>query len=95
MRSVTGIMNGIVECDLCAEICLLCSSEHKLSMNYHTMSYMLHDGLSEEELKKMFCGLFQKVIELRINDMERVEKITVLEKARNEVIEDYVRRKRT
>jgi hypothetical protein len=80
MRQVTGIVNGIIQCDLSTEICLLLSSEHTPDMNYHTMEYTLRDEPSHKQLKTMFCKLFWKPVELQINDMERVEKITILTK---------------
>ena len=79
MRKVKGLMNGLCECDLCAEIDMMDSDDPNAPKEYRTASYMLPDGLSTKTLKRMFCDLFFKRIEITLTDNERICSINILE----------------
>lgn len=84
MRKVRGLMNGLVFCRLCVEICLTEHNDPTATQNVETASYMLPDSfemMSGKDTKRLFCDLFGKKIELSINDLERITNIDLLTEA--------------
>ena len=82
MRKVRGLMNGLVFCDLCVEICLTKHNDPEADPTCRTARYMLPDEyemMSDKQTKEMFCALFGKTVEITINDMERIADIKTAE----------------
>ena len=71
-------MNGIVSCDLSTELCMTATDDPKASKEYRTTEYMFPYDPSAEYLKKMFCDLFMKRIEITLNNRERIVSVRLI-----------------